>query len=292
MKPSATPAIAAALILGAAVLSDVRPWQPAGISSPMFESHPAFDPRNGDLYFVRSSPEFSGWRILMSRCTGTGWTAPSPPSFAVDAEEADPYFTPDGRTLYFISNRPVNGVKRKDLDIWRVDRDDRGEWGTPARLPEPVSSVGAADWFPRPTADGWLYFGSDRPGGLGKNDIWRARRDAAGAWTAENLGATVNTAGDEYEPLPSPDGASMIVEGTGGYYETRKTSKGWAPRIKLGAEINQNGSEIGAVFSPSGKSLMFGRDIQGGLSGELFVWYRQGAESWPAACPATKRPAG
>jgi len=183
--------------------TDVRPWKPAGVSSPMFESHAAFDPRTGDLYFVRSSPQFSGWRILTSRCTGTGWSAPTPPAFAVDAEEADPYFTPDGKSLYFISNR-------------RVDRDEAGAWGAPSRLPEPVNSTGA-EWFPRPTADGWLYFGSDCPGGLGKNDIWRARRAAAGHWTAENLGPAVNTSDDEYEPLPSPDGIRMVVEGNGGY---------------------------------------------------------------------------
>ena len=46
-------------------------------------------------------------------------------------------------------------------------------------LPEPVNSAGS-EWFPRPGADGWLYFGSDRPGGLGATDIWRARSDAAG----------------------------------------------------------------------------------------------------------------
>ena len=49
--------------LVAAVAVEVRPWKPAGISSPRFESHPAFDPRTGDFYFVRSSPEFRGWRV-------------------------------------------------------------------------------------------------------------------------------------------------------------------------------------------------------------------------------------
>ena len=39
------------------------PWTPAAIASPMFESHPAFDPWTGDLYFVRSAKTFSGWGI-------------------------------------------------------------------------------------------------------------------------------------------------------------------------------------------------------------------------------------
>ena len=52
--------------LVATVGTDVQPWKPAGISSPQFESHAAFDPRTGDLYFVRSSPQFTGWRILVN----------------------------------------------------------------------------------------------------------------------------------------------------------------------------------------------------------------------------------
>jgi len=198
--------------------------------------------------------------------------------------EADPYFTPDGGGLYFISTRSREGVKGKDLDIWRVDRDKSGSWGRPIRLPEPVNSPGA-EWFPRPGVDGWLYFGSDRPGGLGATDIWRARPDSAANWTVENLGPSVNTAGDEYEPLPAPDGSRMIVMADGDLYETRKTATGWAPRTKLGPEINSGGMEVGALFSPSGRSLLFARDTKGPNSGEFFLWYEHGAEKWPPHCP-------
>jgi hypothetical protein len=280
-------ALGGAILLGAAG-TDVRPWKPAGISSAQFESHAAFDPKTGDLYFVRSSPQFTGWRILTSRCTDKGWSTAESPAFAGDGVEADPFFTPDGRHLYFISTRSTDGVKRKDLDIWRIDRDEKGAWGIPTRLPEPVNSHGA-EWFPRPAADGWLYFGSDRPGGLGKTDIWRARADAAGRWTVENLGPAVNTPGDDYEPLPAPDGSRLIVMADGGLYETRRTAAGWSPRTKLGPEVNQNGTEIGAVFSPSGQSLLFARDTKGPDSGEFFVWYEHGLEAWPPDCSGRGR---
>ena len=272
----------------AAVATPVQPWKPVGISSPQFESHAAFDPRTGDLYFVRSSPQFTGWRILVSRCTGTGWSTPEPPAFAGDGVEADPYFTPDGRSLYFISTRSADAVQRRSLDIWRVDRGEAGSWGAPMRLPKPVNSAGA-EWFPRPGADGWLYFGSNRPGGFGGTDIWRARPDAAGRWTAENLGAAVNTAGDDYEPLPAPDGSRMILMADGGLYQTLRTPTGWAPRTKLGSDVNQNGTEIGPLFSPSGRSLLFARDTKGPDSGEFFVWYEHGREAWPPDCPGRGR---
>jgi hypothetical protein len=275
-----------ALGIAPAIHAEVKPWKPAGISSPKYESHAAFDPKSGDLYFVRSSPAFQGWRILVSHCTAAGWSKPEPPTFAGDGVEADPYFTAEGKSLYFISSRSRNGVKGKDLDIWRVDRGANGAWGDPVRLPEPVNSEGA-EWFPRPGPDGWLYFGSDRPGGSGATDIWRARADAAGKWTAENLGPAVNTAGDEYEPLPSAEGNRLIVMTSDGLYETRKGKDGWSPKVKLPAEVNTGANEIGALFSPSGKSILFSRDTKAPDSGEFFVWYEHGVESWPPECAAT-----
>lgn len=280
-----TAVVAAALAPVPVVAGEVTAWKPAGISSKLFESHAAFDPATGELYLVRSSPSFQGWRIVVSRCTPTGWSEPAPPPFAGDGVEADPWFTPDGGSLYFISTRSLDGVKRKDLDIWKVERGSGGAWGRPTHLPDPVNSSGA-EWFPRLAPDGWLYFGSDRAGGLGGTDIWRARTGADGAWVTENLGPAVNGAGDEYEPLPSPDGSRMIVMVDGALYETRKTETGWSPRVKLDAAVNASGTEIGALFSPTGGSLLFSRDTKGADSGEFFVWHETGSEAWPPECPA------
>jgi hypothetical protein len=277
--------VTVAAILSPAVASEsVTRWAPQGIASPLFESHAAFDPLTGDLLFVRSSKEFRGWHILASHCGSKGWTEPQPAAFAAPGLEADPFFTADGRWLYFISTRASGSSSSKDLDIWRMHRDDAGKWGAPERLPEPLNSAGA-EWFPRPAADGWLYFGSDRPGGRGKTDIWRARADAKGQWRVENLGPSINGPGDEYEPLPSPDGKRLIIEADASYFESERAGKGWSPRRRLGPEINGNGSEIGAVFSPSGRSLLFARDVKGDDSGELFVRHLDGAEDWPPSCP-------
>jgi WD40-like Beta Propeller Repeat len=285
LKSWVRPLVAVFFVLGGAnSVANVIPWTPLGISSPQFESHAAFDPASGDLYFVRSSPKFEGWRILVSRCAVQGWSKPEPAPFAGDGVEADPWFTPDGKSLYFISTRTTDGVKRKDLDIWRIARTDAGVWETPMRLPEPVNSS-AQEWFPRLSRDGWLYFGSGRAGGQGKTDIWRARVDAQERWTVANLGPEINTAGDEYEPLISPDGTMMIVMADGGLYISHRAGDAWTKRTKLSAEVNVNGSEIGAAFSPSGNALLFARDTGSPLSGEFFIWQIGVPEPWPTPCP-------
>ena len=275
--------IFALLLLAGAGPPSSRPWRGAGISTDQFESHPAFDPKTGDIYFVRSRRDFTGWRILFSQCGASGWSKPSLPPFAGDGQEADPWFSGDGRSLWFISSRSTDGVKKADLDIWRIDRMRDGRWGTPVRLPTPVNSP-AYEWFPRPSADGWIYFGSGRAGGLGKTDIWRARK-SNGVWNVENAGAPVNSAKGEFEALPSADGKSLIVQSDDGYFETHKTVAGWSPRKFLPSAVNLNGTEIGLAQSPTGRTLLFARDTKGPRSGELFVWHRHGREGWPASCP-------
>jgi len=268
-------------LLSMRALATTETWAPAPISSDRFESHPAFDPLTGDLYFVRSSPDFSGWRIYFSHCESGSWTTPVDAPFVGDGVEADPWFTRDGHTLYFISTRTTDGVRGRNLDLWKVTRDATLNWQRPERLPEPLNSTGR-EWFPRLAADGWLYFGSDRQGGVGKTDIWRAR-EAGGKWLVENAGAAINTAADEYEAEISPDGKTLIVMTGDGLYESKREGDGWAPRVRL-PDVNMNRNEVGALFSPSGNSLLFARDEGAPRSGEFILWKRGPAEDWPKPC--------
>ncbi len=278
-----TGALGAGLVaFAAAALAAPTIWSTGPVSSSQFESHPAFDPWTGDLWFVRSTPQFSGWRIKVSRCQRGGWSPPVNAPIAGDGVEADPWFSRDGRTLWFISTRTTDAITKKDLDIWRARRGRDGRWRMPERLPAPVNSTGQ-EWFPRMDRDGWLYFGSDRPGGFGNTDIWRARQDRRGRWRVENAGPSLNSADHEYEPLPSPDGKWMLLSGADGYYRSERTAHGWGPRLKLGPEINVNGSEIGAAFSPDAKSWLFARDVKDGRSGEIMLF--DGGQGWPPRCP-------
>jgi hypothetical protein len=253
-----------------------------GVSSDQFESHPAFDPVTGDLYFVRSSPGFAGWKILRKPCGADGLGPAEPFRFGSDGVEADPFFTADGRRLYFISSRADPPAKTgEDLDIWYVERRRRGGWGRPARLPAPVNSP-AEEWFPRIGPGGALYFGSGRPGGRGQTDIYVARRNG-GAWTVANMGGEISTDDDDYEFEPSPDGRVAVLMSGGQLYRFDRTGPGWGPRKPLlpGAE----GFHVGPLLSPSGRTLVYAHG-KAGLAGELFrLDLGAGREEWPPSCP-------
>ncbi|MES2256426.1 MAG: hypothetical protein V4559_15470 [Pseudomonadota bacterium] len=262
---------------------NVERWNLPGISSPMWESHPAIDPLTGDLWFVRSDKKFSGWRILVSHCDKGRWSDPKASPFARAGLEADPFFTADGRTLYFISTRATGAGTSAALDIWLARRDAQNAWGVPERLPAPVNSP-EAEWFPRPGLDGWLYFGSRRSGGMGKDDIWRAHKNSDESWIVENAGPGLNSADAEYEFQPAPDGKWGILATDKGLYRVEKTRKGWERREKFGPEINVDTSGIGPMIAPYGRMFVFSRDMGGNQSGELFAAHLDGAAKWPPVC--------
>ena len=273
------------LLLALALTSPVDHWSLPGIESDQWESHPAIHPRTGDVWFVRSDKDFSGWRLLTSHCTNGAWSTPVGPAIAGKGLEADPWFTADGNTLWFISSRASGKMKSDALDIWSARRDAIGAWSEPERLPAPVNSD-AAEWFPRPAADGWLYFGSRRDGGFGKDDIWRAKRDQHGAWIVENAGKGINTAGSEYEFQPDAAGKTGVLATDAGLFRIVREGDHWKRAGKLDAAINANDTVIGPMLSPSGKTLVFSRDDKDGRSGELFVAHLGKESGWPPLCSA------
>lgn len=286
-------AITAAIVPIAALAQQVdlpvEVWDRPALSSPDWESHPAIDPRTGDVWLVRSDKNFSGWRLMVAQCRDGRLSAPGPAPLAAPGLEADPWFSPDGMTLWFISSRASGAMESKGLDIWHARRREDGSWNEPERLPEPVNS-GEAEWFPRPGPDGWLYFGSRRGGGLGKDDIWRAKQDAGGAWLVENAGSGLNSPEAEYEFQPSSDGRWGILATETGLYMVSRENGDWKRLYRFGQTVNANGSEIGPAIIADGRAFLFSRDLGGGRSGEIMVAWLSGGR--PAGDATKCGPAG
>ncbi len=117
---------------------------------------------------------------------------------------AFPFLTPDGKSLYFASNRP-GGYGGFDLYVSHfVD----GQWTYPENLGENINSVGNEI---TPFVDGYsLYFASDYHHGMGGYDIFESKY-VEGDWDNPlNLGNGVNSPGDDYYPA--------IMKGTTGLF--------------------------------------------------------------------------
>jgi Tol biopolymer transport system component len=257
-------------------------WTPPQISTDQYESSPTFTPDGQEMYFMLADARFGRYRLMMSKCTAGAWSAPKPASFAAPSSvlEADPFVTPNGRQLYFVSSR--RNPHSDDFDIWYVDRIGQG-WSTPRRLPEPVNSPGS-ELLPRLDTNGTLYFGSDRAGGHGQSDIYVATRTQGGAWRVANLGPPVSTMANEYEAEISRDGSTLIVVADRGdrshLYRFVRESNRWIERARIPA--SQLVFQVGPLLSPSGDRLLFAQAMPM-RSGEMFLIDLQQNvdESWP-----------
>jgi Tol biopolymer transport system component len=232
------------------------------VSAGEFDTHPAFSPDGTEFYFVRSKPDFTDWKIYVSRFVNGTWQTPVMAPFSGRYRDADPFITPDGRQFYFISDRSEAGPAKGDMDIWVMDRVGDA-WGPPRRVAGAINSA-ADEWYPHTVQTGALYFGSSRPGGQGQTDLYRAPPTRDGFDAPRNLGPAVNSQEDEYEPWVAPDESYLIFMavrsggmGSGDLYITFADKGGWTRPKNLGPNINGKGQEISAYVTPNGRYFFF-----------------------------------
>src|SRR5262245_27526447 len=98
------------------------------ISTGEMELNAAFTPDGKTIYFTKRTPRPLLWVIVVSHFRGGKWSPPEVAEFSGQYSDFDPFISPDGKKLYFCSNRPVDGQPRQDFDIWAVENMPTGRW--------------------------------------------------------------------------------------------------------------------------------------------------------------------
>lgn len=173
----------------------------------------------------------------------------------------------DGEWLVFTGCNYPEGMGSCDLYISYKNKN--GEWSEAQNMGRNINSE---SWESAPSLSPDkrdLYFSSNRPGGFGGSDIWVSHRDANGNWgKPENLGATINTAGDDGTPFIHADNQTLYFNSTGhqGYgmsdiFVARKNEIGkWQKPENLGYPINTIDEEGSLVVSADGKTAFYASD--------------------------------
>ncbi len=171
-----------------------------------------------------------------------------------DGEEGVCSFSPDGRTMYLTQCKTDNNYPRY-ANIATSQRSDAA-WSKASELVLTRDTLSAYA-HPAVSPDGeWLYFVSNMAGGLGGYDIWRVRLTSSGVGGVENLGAPINTPGDEMFPTFRPNGdlyfSSNGHEGMGGldiYIAKPSEQKDVHYTIEHpGYPLNSQGDDFGMTF--------------------------------------------
>ena len=130
------------------------------------------------------------------------------PNVNTTASEVQPYLTRDSTTLYFV--RTVSAAQV----IFRAIGSVTLGFANPSMVPELHGPTNDTD--PVVSADGLtVYWGSDRPDGLGDVDVWQAQRTTPTGEFAQPAPVTpVNTGGFESPSDISADGCRLYLTST------------------------------------------------------------------------------
>ena len=113
-----------------------------------------------------------------------------------------PALSPDGNTLYFVSNKPGG---KGDSDIYKVSVNAEGAFGTPERLGDNINTEGK-EVFPYIDSSGTLYFSSNGHLGLGGLDGFYAEANGGNGFNDPiNLGKGANSVDDDFAFIYEPN---------------------------------------------------------------------------------------
>lgn len=172
-------------------------------------------------------------------------------------------FSADGGTIFFTRNNYNEGKSRKSSDnvnklkLYTAQLRDGG-WADVQEMP--FNSDEYSTGHPALSRDGKvLYFVSDRPGGKGGTDVYASRLENDKWSEPRNLGAPINTKGDEMFPFVDEKGNLYFASngqpgGLGGLdiYFAPLAAGGDAPAIvHLDAPINSKMDDFGLITDAS-----------------------------------------
>ncbi len=177
------------------------------------------------LFFTRcdvSKNKTMGCQIYSARRSGESWDKPESLKLADDSMVvAHPAISPDGLTLYFVSDMDgsmKNSSGKNSKDIWKVSRENSSaDWGEAVNLGEPVNTPGD-EVFPYVHADGTLYFSSNGHMGMGGLDLFKAVPVAGGNWNIENMKYPINSSADDF-------GICFEAEREAGFFSSSRKGK-------------------------------------------------------------------
>jgi Tol biopolymer transport system component len=248
----------------------------ATFNTPSLDGCPFISPDGKTFYMASNRPGgLGGIDIWVSTRASDGdpWGAPANLGAPVNSSANDfcPTIARDGKTFYFVSNRP-GFCGGDDVFASRVRPDG---WDDPVNLGcdsagGPNSSGNEAGPFPinEPHAGPSIYFSSTR---AGTSDLYRSESHG-GAFGPAVLIAELSSPAQDGQPNLRRDGLEIFFFsnrpgslGNDIYAATRaSTADAWSAPVNLGPAVNTDASETRPSLSWDGTALYFGSNRAGG----------------------------
>lgn len=192
-------------------------------------------------------------------------------------------FSPDGKRFYCtqcsdptLSERAGNSL-RNQCSLYVLRRTAQGSWSAPERLRDYINMPNQTATHPFVTQDGnreLLFFASDREGGFGGLDLYVCHRpldsDELDFSFPQNLGNTVNTAGDEVSPFFDPaaqtlwfSSNSLISLGGLDVFKSVRADGKWSKPENAGLPVNSSADDFFFTLKKGGGGFLVSNRVFG-----------------------------
>ena len=163
------------------------------------EGTPSFSADGNTMYYTYCAQDPEGPRtaeIYISSRSSAKWGKGTRATIVKDSVTAlgHPSISPDGKYLYYVSDA-VGGLGGKD--IFRSKVLGNNSFGPMENLGQEINTAGD-ELFPYCRDSVTLYFASNGHPGMGGLDLFKATQDSTGHWKVENMGAPINSMGDDF----------------------------------------------------------------------------------------------
>lgn len=244
---------------------------PGVVSAGWQETSAALAPDGNTLYFMRSDFAEADDTILVSRRgSGGRWSVPEVASFSGQWHDSEPTWSPDGRRLYFVSNRPpragaapvtahMGDQAFPGTHLWYVERQPDGSWGVPVHV-DGAHNDGAMIYNPSVAANGDIYFSAHREDSGNAYQIYVARRRTGDTYAAPQRVDLGDVAHNRMDPAIDPRQRFLVYAGNEGdalgsadlYIAFRQPDGRWGKPLHLQDDVNsrwlENAPSLGSGF--------------------------------------------
>ncbi len=194
--------------------------------------------------------------IYKTNRTEDGWAIPANIGGPINTKFHDAVvgISPDGQQLLLYKTETGMG----DIYLSKLQGE---KWDKPERLPTPINSNSTESSASFSFDGRTIYFDSNRPGGYGGKDIYVSKLLDSVNWSeAQNIGAAINTEGDEEGVFIHPDGKTLYFSSSGhktiggsDVFMTQLTDSGWNIPKNLGFPINSPDDDKFISIAANGK---------------------------------------
>lgn len=232
-----------------------------------YEFGTAFSKKGDKMYYaVRLNEEWKA-EIRYTQLKNGKWSLPIRLNLDNKYSYNDPFISCDEDKLFFISDRPINGVGDiKDIDLWYIEKNG-GSWSEPINVGEYINSE-KNEFYITLTNSGTLYFASNihtKKEDEWDYDIYYSKSVNGKFQDPVRMGKSVNSSYFECDAFISPEESYMIFcssrpggFGKGDLYICFKTKENnWSQAINMGKFINTDSHEFCPFVTKDGKYFFY-----------------------------------